>query len=363
MVGVALPITLLQLFLHPTLPFDPVLTASNIAVCHAVYDADRGAPLPPPRRRASRRWRRRPFTRATVAAAPRALTLALHDGYARVIKPRVAAAKPYVVALLWTVLVYWVPLLHAHVEQGDRSASRDPPRQLLPLLCGAEPRGRPARPRGGRGGRADAGRPHDAARGGARVRGRVGGGGGAAARRVRAPFPAVRRRVKMLGVSAMCYPAGRWAYAAAGGVFALAFVDAHDVELLSALLRSTEGVHALGVDLATTGIEWAFTLPEPFRTACVHALMTARGRGGRVRAGDPARVPRRPDGPPALTPRTTRIPNSVARRRLACAQEGSDERRWRLQKPGVATPRADRVLAAAVAAQVPVAARPVLVPV
>ena len=119
-----------------------------------------------------------------------------------------------------------------------------------------------------------------------------------------------------------------------GGGLCLGVVDAHDVELLSALLRSTEGVHALGVDLATAGIEWAFTLPEPFRTKVVHALMSESGPGDALGGGSCTCTRRRwtacPDAPHHAVQTRWRGADWPAPRRVRTrGGGGSRSRGWR----------------------------------
>ena len=116
---IGIPLTYMQhLAYHAHTGHDYAMHASAVAVnfClgHAIYDADRAAPSPPPLSTrlcavacaafyASDSW--------TLPLAP--VALVLHARYAA-LKPRLAAWKPFVVAVCWTAATYAQPLLLEH---------------------------------------------------------------------------------------------------------------------------------------------------------------------------------------------------------------------------------------------------------
>ena len=58
--------------------------------------------------------------------------------------------------------------------------------------------------------------------------------------------------------------------------------NAHDVEVLTLMLRSSEGIHKLAITLSTTFIEEAFRLPEPYRSAIVKSVLVATEQGDNI---------------------------------------------------------------------------------
>lgn len=119
---VGIPLTLLQLCLHGAVP--PELVANNFALGVAIYDADRirastwSAERLPSRLAAAASTAFFLSDAATQPLAP--AVVALHAGYADVIKPRVQACKPFFVAALWTAYVYYVPM---RLGYGDPTES------------------------------------------------------------------------------------------------------------------------------------------------------------------------------------------------------------------------------------------------
>lgn len=117
-VYIGIPLTLLQLYAHAHTPVsvlaDPALVANNFALGMAIYDADRSvapawsAERAPTRAAALGAVAYYAAHPATQALAP--TVLALHLGYTDVLKPRVATVKPFFVAALWTLCIYYAPL-------------------------------------------------------------------------------------------------------------------------------------------------------------------------------------------------------------------------------------------------------------
>lgn len=124
---IGVPLTLLQCGVHhhSGIPIDPWTVANNFVMCNAIYDADR---LPPDLHSLHPS---KILTRMTAVASasfyasnPHTLPLAplvlsLHANYATGIKPRVAAYKPFFVAALWTVAIYYVPILRHWYDDAE----------------------------------------------------------------------------------------------------------------------------------------------------------------------------------------------------------------------------------------------------
>lgn len=119
--SIGIPLTIMQFALNPMLPVSNLQVLSNFALGHGIYDKDRLDPAHDP-----------PLFNATTAiaaalaaayyatAGPGTLALAplvaaLHISYADTIKPAMGPAKPFFVSACWTLQTYYVPLLlHAH---------------------------------------------------------------------------------------------------------------------------------------------------------------------------------------------------------------------------------------------------------
>jgi hypothetical protein len=112
---IGIPITLLQLAVHSKTGahVDPILVANNFALCNAIYSADRltcgvwDAQRIPSRISAI-------ASTAFLASDPHTASLALlvpplHTSYTDV-KPIIAPVKPFFVSLMWTILVYFLPV-------------------------------------------------------------------------------------------------------------------------------------------------------------------------------------------------------------------------------------------------------------
>lgn len=117
---VGIPLTLLQwgVHTHTGAVVDLPLLASNFLLGHAVYDADRmTTPFTHPER-ATTRFAAIAST-AILAADPSSrwsapLVPLLHAGYTPA-KPIIAPVKPFFVAAMWTLIVYYIPISHSHL--------------------------------------------------------------------------------------------------------------------------------------------------------------------------------------------------------------------------------------------------------
>ena len=270
---VGIPLGLLQLSLHANTAgqVDLAMLGVNFALGSAIYDADRlEGPWWAPERLPTR-------LSALVAAAYYATdeqtlvlaptVIALHLGYQQC-KPRLAVAKPFVVAALWTVAVYAVPLMRAHVGfDGDAALPASLFLSLAALSQAADVRD------------VD----EDRATG---VR-----------------TPAVRMDVPEAGHYALVLAlAAAWLHAESGQPFVpfdvfcvatvagslsgrttpalatatlylLLYCYTNDVELLTGALRSTETSHGLAIAWSLSSIDWAFGLPEPLRGWAVETVL------------------------------------------------------------------------------------------
>jgi hypothetical protein len=119
-VFVGIPITLLQwgVHTHTGAIVDVPLLASNFLLGHAVYDADRMTTAFTHPERTTTRLAAFAST-AILSADPGSLWAAplvplLHAGYTPA-KPILAPIKPFFVAAMWTLIVYYIPISHSHV--------------------------------------------------------------------------------------------------------------------------------------------------------------------------------------------------------------------------------------------------------
>ena len=115
-----IPLTLLQVGVHPMHTVSPLLAANNFLLGSAIYDADRLDS----NSTVDSRWVSRGSTLAsmlvyasdssTLWLAP--IVLALHLGYAN-FKPSIGPIKPFFVACFWTIAVYYAPLWWSTADQ------------------------------------------------------------------------------------------------------------------------------------------------------------------------------------------------------------------------------------------------------
>jgi hypothetical protein len=283
--AIGVPLTLMQLGIHQHTgaPIGPLDVANNFAACHAVYDADRLTSGPWAGDRATTRLAALASAayyasdERTLAFAP--LLLALHLGYTRA-KPALAPVKPFFVAAVWAAGIYAVPALRAPAEALPLALEPLAPASLFLSIASLSHA-------------ADVVDVAEDAAAGVRT-------------------PAVRmERVEAIGYTSALGFASAFLHVQAPSAFlpydavalavlagllfervelavGLAFAivaahaRAHDVELVTALLRSTETTHGLGVEAAVRSIELALQLPEPLQSWLVEATMAS------VRTGDAA---------------------------------------------------------------------------
>ena len=109
---ISIPLTLLQWCFHG--PVDPNMIVNNVCIAHAIYDADRLTSEDDPTTTRVAALVSTAFyasTPETMAIAP--LVPTLHLGYST-LKPYIAPVKPFLVSAIWTLAIYYVPLLRMH---------------------------------------------------------------------------------------------------------------------------------------------------------------------------------------------------------------------------------------------------------
>lgn len=110
-----MPLTLMQygVHLHTGVDLGWVDVANNFLVANAIYDADRmDGPVWSPQRtvtHASALLSTAYYAADEHTAVLAAMVVGLHFGYSTV-KPWIAPTKPFVVAFLWTLAIYYAPL-------------------------------------------------------------------------------------------------------------------------------------------------------------------------------------------------------------------------------------------------------------
>lgn len=278
---IGIPLTLLQVGIHHHTHglVDLPSVANNFFVCSAVYDADR----------LESEWFHsdRTLTRCSAVASslfyashPSTQPLVpvvwgLHTAYTG-LKPTLAPIKPFFVSAFWTIAVYYVPLLRA----GSNDDSLLFPASFFLSIAALSHA-------------ADVfDREDDLARG------------------IVTPAVAMTERdarrytfgllLASAGLHALSSQpflpydvvcvASAWTLlygnvlpaATIAGTVCLVYANAHDVELLTELLRSTEASHKWAIALSTTGIEQAFHLPEPYRSWTVKAILASVEQGDAV---------------------------------------------------------------------------------
>lgn len=281
---IGIPLSLLQLSIHHHTHglVDLPSVANNFLVCSAVYDADRlDSEFFHPDRTVTR-WSAvgsslfyasHPATQPLVP-----VVWGLHTAYTA-LKPALAPIKPFFVSAFWTIAVYYVPLLRADLSWTGDDTLLLPASFFLSIAALSHA--------------ADiVDREDDLARD------------------IVTPAVAMTERdarvytfgllfasvwlhsqssQPFLPYDVVCI-ASAWtllydqALPAAGiaGAVCLAYANAHDVELLSELLRSTEASHKWAIALSTSGIEQAFHLPEPYRSWTIKAILASVEQGDAV---------------------------------------------------------------------------------
>lgn len=322
---VGLPLTLLQFGTHrlnPAVTIDFPIVATNLLLAHAIYDADRiaespsfpsvrlpwnvnetkepaGEKEPGPLAPIDALWPPCP-TVTTHAAALLAcarlatttspaiatflvpLVLALHLAYPQ-IKTAVAPVKPFFVAGTWTIGVYCLPLWTADVPV-DAMLRHDPftPAALFLSLVSlshlADVRDID----------------EDVADGVLTPAARMGTAEAtcyAAAcalasslLHAHAPSPFTPYDAVALSVFAGVLLESATLSAALSVALLLAYADAHNVEILTWLLRQTEWSHKWALSTCLNVAERALEFPEPIRSAVVEKVVTLMRDGDRVGA-------------------------------------------------------------------------------
>ena len=215
----------------------------------------------------------------TPATAPLVPVLAvLHLWYRDLARMGGAREVPFLVSLLWTLWIYYLPLWHAGVE-ATASTPATPATMFLALaaLSHAADLGDVA---------------EDAAQG---IRTPAVLMGDAEARRyvvalalgaivlhAQTPIAFPPLDMLLLGVvAATLYETPMIGIASAIGV-ALAYASVYELEVLSALLRSTESSHGIAITSTLDLVDWAATLPDPWRQRVLEGVIQAFQGGDRV---------------------------------------------------------------------------------
>ena len=262
---IGVPLTLLQLGVgvHDLHLVD---VANNFALCHAIYDADRLTSPP---------WARDRFTTRVAAAASAAyyaasetgwiapLVVALHAGYTP-LKPAIAPVKPFFVAAMWTLGIYYAPLARQHADMDVLT-----PAALFLAITGLSHA-------------VDVVDLEDDRRDGIRTPAVLMGREQAkqyvlaitfAAVFVHSwsPMPFLPYDVLFLASTyGVLYESSTVATAIVLG-FAFAYASTHDVELMGSWLRSTEGSHKMAIEFAVEAVRHAAMLPDPYKHVVLDA--------------------------------------------------------------------------------------------
>ena len=258
---------------HTGAHVDPWTVANNFAVCSAIYDADRiEGPM----------WsRERAVTRAAAVAStafyatdlhtvPLALLVPpLHLSY-KDLKSAIAPVKPFFVAFLWTVAVYFVPIWRSqagHVDPCLRAL-------FLSIASISAVDGVDLEEDAAAGVRTPAVLMGD--EGGAFA---IGLGIASALLDASSLHPVALYDVLSL-VSVLCISTRQPSAttAALGFACVAAYVATHDYELMTMVLRNTEFVHRTSIDVSTRLVERALALDEPWRSALIEPVLGPRRR-------------------------------------------------------------------------------------
>ena len=277
--AVGIPLTLLQLAVHSRTGahVDPLLIANNFALGSAIYGADRLTSEPWARDRLPSRLCALAST-AFLASDPHTVGIAwlvppLHTSYAQ-LKRVVAPVKPFLVAALWTVAIYYLPVWRSGGGAIDGAQCAAFGLSLAALSHAL-----------------DVGdRDEDNAAGLATP---------AVAMGTDAPGYAIGLALgaALLDVAASARPVPLYdtlALVAAGGLvgaradvavavaaaFTLAYARAHDLEVLTAVLSSSEATHRAAIASTLRAVDVAGSLAEPWRNLLLDVTF------GAARSGD-----------------------------------------------------------------------------
>lgn len=279
---IGIPLTLLQLGVHHTHLglVDPWLIANNFVVANAIYDADRiNASFFAPERSVTRLsmiasasfYASEPSTFSLVP-----VVLGLHLFYTS-IKATIAPVKPFFVAFFWTLAIYYVPLLRGNVPifyDNTFAASfflsiaalshvadvvdidEDVANGILTtaVLLGEKNSKVYAISLG-----LVSAFLHSASK---------------------QPFVVYDFTILSILVG-IVYDQVKLSVLAAI-FFCLLYAHEHDVEVLSFILQSSEGVHKIAISLSTTTIENAFRISEPWRSCVVKSILSLAERGDAI---------------------------------------------------------------------------------
>ena len=273
-----IPLTLLQYGVH--LAVDPVVVANNFLLAGAIYDADRLTDDAPASARLTSRAAALASTSvlaSTPATAPLApLVPALHLGYRR-LKPRLAAAKPLVVAVLWTILVCDVPALSA-------GASLPPATVHGALLLNIAAFSHAVDV-------VDIEEDlHDGVHTPAVLMGRAEAQHyalalqlGSVALDLAAPNPHLPYDlVALVVLGGILAEVSVATSAATSALILVALAASHDLELAMFVLRSTEMTHQLAVDAAIDLTTWCLELPDALRRPAINGVLAVINGGDDV---------------------------------------------------------------------------------
>jgi len=273
---IGVPLTLLQLGVGvPHLHLLDV--ANNVAVCHAIYDADRMTSPPWAEERLSTRLAALAST-AYYASTPETawmapLVLLLHAGYTP-LKPYLAPVKPFFVSAMWTLAIYYAPFLksHAPLETLMPAALF---LSLTSLSHAADVADLEEDARDGvltpavRMGRDEAKRYAVAVTLAAVVL------------HAWSPLPNLPEDALLLAATYGVLTDSVVVASAVAFGFAGVHVATHDVELLGAWLRATEGSHKFAIEFAVETVRRAAFLPSPYREAALDACFWLLDHGDR----------------------------------------------------------------------------------
>lgn len=264
---IGIPLTLLQLAVHSQTgaQVDPLLVLNNFALCNAVYGADRLDCGPWDPQRIPTRLSAVAST-AFLASDPHTAPLAvivppLHTSYAAM-KALIAPVKPFFVATLWTIAIYFLPVWrsgHGTIDavqcaafflslsalshavdvvdlEEDAAASLQTPAVAMRDTTGSYAYGLAFASAF-----LDASASH--------------------------PFPLYDLLVLIATGGVVL---GESACAAILGLSCVcAYVATHDFEVLSWILRSSEFTHRVAIDSTVRIVEAALTLEEPWRSLVI----------------------------------------------------------------------------------------------
>lgn len=274
---IGVPLTILQLGVHTQTGahVDPLTIANNFVACNAIYDADRATHEPP--------WPTRLSALASTAfyacnahTAPLALLVPpLHLAYKSTIKPAVAPVKPFVVAALWTTCVYFVPIWRtAAATTVDVHVCAALFLSIAALSHAVD--GVDVDEDAAEGLQTPAVMMRD---GGAYA---VGLGLASALLDATAAHPApLYDVISLLSILGIVYDSTTIA-TVLGVAFVVQFGIAHDYELISMLLKSTEASHHLAIQASADVVDFAFTLDEPWRSRIIEPTLFLLDEGDQV---------------------------------------------------------------------------------